>query len=116
MKCRVRDIIAAEDAVTLEDGQNVYDCIHPELAAGRAVELDFAGVSVFASPFFNAALGQLLKDLNADDLNRLLKLTNLLPPGRDAAHRAIDTAARFFAETNYRDAQKHVLEALSQEF
>jgi len=115
MNCRVRDIIAGEDAITLEDGQNVYDRIYPELAAGRDVELDFAGVSVFASPFFNAALGKLLRDLKADDLNRLLRVTNLLSSGRAAAQRAIENAKRYFAEPNYRKAQKDVLEALSQE-
>jgi hypothetical protein len=41
------------DAITLDDGQSIYERIKPELAAGHEVALDFDGVSVFASPFFN---------------------------------------------------------------
>ncbi|MBD2542537.1 STAS-like domain-containing protein [Planktothricoides sp. FACHB-1370] len=33
---------------------------------GRPVELDFAGVEIFASPFFNFAIGQLLRDISPD--------------------------------------------------
>ena len=115
MICRVQNFIGGEDAITLEDGQLVYDHIYPELAAGRTVELDFAGVTVFASPFFNAALGQLLKYLEREDLNRLLAVTNMSPTGRDVAIQAIENAKRYFSEPNYREAQRHVLDALAQE-
>lgn len=50
------------NCITLDDGQQVYNAIHPELTAGHPVELDFDRVEIFASPFFNAAIGQLLKD------------------------------------------------------
>ena len=53
----------------------------PELVADREVTLDFDGVSVFASPFLNAAIGQLLKDVRPEDLNRLLRIEKLNPTG-----------------------------------
>ena len=82
MKFLVRET-TDEDAITMDDGQNVHDRIKPELMAGREVELDFDGVSVFASPFFNAAIGQLLKDIDSETLNRLLRIENLNPLGHD---------------------------------
>ncbi|WP_292870942.1 STAS-like domain-containing protein [Nostoc sp. LPT] len=38
----------------------MYALVYPELLAEHQVELDFAGVEIFASPFFNFAIGQLL--------------------------------------------------------
>jgi len=75
MRCDIKDLIG-ENCITLDNGQRVYDQIHPELVAGRPVEVDFRGVSVCASPFFNAAFGRLLKDLTIEELNRLLKVHN----------------------------------------
>ncbi len=114
MTCIVRDIIGGEDAITLDDGQKVYDRVHPDLAAGHSVELDFAGVSVFASQFFNAALGQLLKEHKPEDLNRLLRLSNLSPVGLAVVRRVIENAKRYYSEPNYREAQRQVLQAMSE--
>lgn len=67
MKTSVHSMIG-ENCITFDDGQQVYHAIRPELAAGHPVELDFDRVEIFASPFFNAAIGQLLKDIEPDDL------------------------------------------------
>jgi len=111
MKILVRAIVG-EDAITLEDGQAVYDQIHPELRAGRAVELDFEGVGVFASPFFNAAIGQLLKDLEANDLKRLLRVENLNEVGAALMRRVIENAQRYYSSGDYRAAQARVLQEM----
>jgi len=111
MKVLVREIVG-EDAITLEDGQAIHDRIHPELRAGRAVELDFEGVGVFASPFFNAAIGQLLKDLKPDDLNRLLRVQNLNEVGTALMRRVIENARRYYSSTDYQAAQARVLEEM----
>jgi hypothetical protein len=108
MKLVVKEILG-ENAITLDDGQSVYDRIKPELADGHAVELDFTGVAVFASPFLNAAVGQLLKDLKADDLNRLLNVTNLTPAGGEVLTCVIENAKRYYSSKDYREAQAKVL-------
>lgn len=113
MKCFVRET-AGDDAITLDDGQSVYQQIKPELLAGHEVELDFDGVSVFASPFFNAAIGQLLKDLKAEELNRLLRVKNLNSTGHEVLRRVIDNAKKYYASPNYREAQTKVLEQLGE--
>ena len=87
----------------------MFERIKPELAAGHAVELDFTGVAVFASPFLNAAVGQLLKDLKADDLNRLLTVTNLAHAGGEVLARVIENAKRYYSSPDYRQAQAKVL-------
>lgn len=113
MKYAVRDIIG-ENALTLEDGQSVYDRIKTELVNGRPVELDFADVRVFASPFFNAAVGQLLKDFKPEDLNRLLSVSNLIPAGHDVLTRVIENAKQYYSSEDFRKAQSEVLRAMSE--
>ncbi len=114
MQYKVKDI-TGDYAITLEDGQILFDRIHPELATGHQVQLDFEGVSVFASPFFNAAVGQLLKDLTPDTLNTLLKVVNLSPVGLDVLKRVIENAKRYYSSPDYRKAQEQLLQKLSEE-
>lgn len=113
MKCIIQRMVG-EDAITLDDGQSVHDRIKPELLAGHEVELDFEGVSVFASPFFNAAIGQLLKDLQPDDLNRLLQVQNLNSTGRDVLRRVIENAKRYYASPDYQEAQAKALREIAE--
>lgn len=115
MRLAVCDIVG-EYAMTLEDGQNVYDRIAPLLRSGQAVEVDFAGVTIFASGFFNAALGQLLKDFKADDLRRLITPINLTPAGESVLRQVIENAKRYYdAPEEYREAQRRVLQAMAEE-
>jgi len=98
--------------ITHDAGQKVFDQIHPELSSGREVTIDFDGVSIYASPFFNAAIGQLLKDLKPDDLNRLLKVANLSDDGMSVVRRVIENAKNYYDDPNYR---KHLEAALAQQ-
>ena len=114
MKFEVHNL-TGENAITTEDGQAVYDAIKPDLSTGRPVELDFTGVAVFASLFFNAAIGQLLKDLSPDDLNRLLTVSNLVPAGQEVWQRVVENAKKYYSSPDYREAQKKVLKEMSEE-
>ena len=114
MKCAVKDLLG-ENCITLDDGQKVYDQIHLELAAGHPVEVDFAGASVFAAPFFNAAFGRLLKDLTTEELNRLLKVYNLSPVGRDALKLAIKDSAQYYGDPEFRKTLDQILSEQAEE-
>jgi hypothetical protein len=114
MKCLVRET-TGEDAITMDDGQGVHDRIKPELTAGREVELDFDGVAVFASPFFNAAIGQLLKELEPATLNRLLRVENLNPLGHDILRRVIENSKRYYASPEYREVQDRIVQRMAAE-
>jgi len=106
--------IVGEDAITFDDGQSVYERLKPELVANREATLDFGGVSVFASPFFNAAIGQLLKDFKPEDLNRLLHVENLNPTGHEVLRRVIENAKKYYASKDYREAQAKVLQRMGE--
>lgn len=95
--------------ITLDDGEKVYDLIHPELIAGNLVELDFTGVDIIASPFLNAAIGELLKDLQPEDLDRLLKVSNLIPLGMRVMKRVIKNSKEYYSDEKIRKAVDEVL-------
>jgi len=115
MHVNVRDLIGFQDAITLDDGQKLFDLIHAELMAGKPVELDFSGVEVFASPFFNAAFGQLLRDLEPEDLNRLVRITNLRPVGQETLRLVLQNAKSYYRDPDHRRAVDRALEALAEE-
>ncbi|GIK67561.1 MAG: hypothetical protein BroJett018_53550 [Chloroflexota bacterium] len=110
MKIDIINLIG-EYCITLDDGQQVYDLIHPALDAKEVVELDFTGVEIVASPFLNAAIGQLLRDLQPNDLNAYLKITNLSSIARPMLKQVIDNAKRYYSEPDYRNAVDKVIGA-----
>jgi hypothetical protein len=103
MRCSIQELVG-ENCITMDDGQIVYDFIHPKLLKQESVELDFTGVEVFASPFFNVAIGQLLSDLDADSLNRFLKFKHLSAVGKDALKRSIENAKEYYSNQSVRHA------------
>lgn len=113
MRLAIRDICAF--AITQEDGQTVFGRITPALKRGETVEIDFQGVTVFASPFFNSAIGQLLRDFKRDDLRQRLKLENLTANGSDVVRQVIDNSERYYSSPDYRETQRRVLEAMAEE-
>jgi len=109
---KIKDIVG-ENAVTQEDGQKIYDRIIPALGSDQSVELDFEGVKIFASPFFNAAVGQLIREIKVDDLNRLLRVKELSPLGQEVLRRVIENAKQYFSSENYRKAQTEAIAKLA---
>lgn len=99
----VKDLIG-ENCITIEDGQQLYDSIHSKLLAGEPVELDFNGVEICASPFFNFGIGQLLKDLSGDRLNQLLTVLHLHRSGLKALKVVIDNSKQYYSSESVRQA------------
>jgi len=103
MKISVKDIAGA-NCITLGDGQTLFSEIVPALKSGNTVELDFAGVRVFASPFFNAAIGQLLREFNVETLNEKLKVSNLPPNGIETFKKVVENSRDFYKSERLRNA------------
>jgi hypothetical protein len=114
MKIIIKDEIGPR-CIIKEDGQKIYDRIHEPLKAGKTVTLDFGGVAQFASPFFNFAIGQFLKDIAEKDLRRLLQIENLNETGKLVVERVIENAARYHGDVNYRKIVDDILEQQAKE-
>jgi len=111
MKLSVKDKIGPR-CIIKDDGQTIFEAIHDPLTNGEMVTLDFEGVSQFASPFFNFAIGQLLKDMREGDLRRLLQIEHLNETGRLVVERVIENAGEYHGNMDYR---KIVDDILSQQ-
>lgn len=104
MHVKIKELVGV-NAMTLADGEAIYHRIHDPLVEGEAVELDFEGVQVFASPFFNAAVGRLLEDLKPDALNARLKFEHLSDFGARVLRRVNDNAKEYYgASPEHRQA------------
>jgi hypothetical protein len=110
MNIIIRDIVG-ENAITLEDGEKTYQKIVPALRSEEKISLDFAGVKVFASPFFNSAIGRLLKDFSTEILNRFLSFDNLNPIGAEVLKKVIENSKQFYSKP---EAQKAIEQAIAQ--
>jgi STAS-like domain of unknown function (DUF4325) len=108
MKYDIYEIVG-QNCISLQDGQKVYDAIYPELKAGHEIELDFAEVEIFASPFFNFAIGQLVKDIQTDTLNQLLKVSHLNSVGMKILKRVIENSKEYYSSPKTRKAIEEVL-------
>lgn len=106
--------ITGEYAIASDTGQKLYDRIYPLLQKEEDVTINFAGVTVFASAFFNFAIGQLLKDLTPEALNRLLKIEHLSDNGKPILKRVIDNAKRYYTDPQYQAAVDDALEQIPQ--
>jgi hypothetical protein len=114
MKLFVKHMIGPR-CIIKEDGQKIYDEIHGPLKEGETVTLDFGGVNQFASPFFNFAIGQLLKDIEEGDLRRLLQIENLNETGKLVVERVIENAAKYHGDKDYRKIVDDILEQQARE-
>lgn len=91
MKIFVKEIVG-ENAISMQSGKLLYEKISTPILSGKDVEIDFEGVELFASPFFNASIGLLIKDISITDLQQKLKVSNLSIVGRQLLNLVISNA------------------------
>lgn len=94
MKVSVLDFVGPR-CIVAADGQRLHDEIVGSLQAGEPVCLDFSGVKLFASPFFNYAIGQLLNEISEPDLRGLLCLEGLSDVGRSVVDVVVANAVKY---------------------
>lgn len=108
MSIKVFDL-SGEFAITTEDGEKLFAQLEEPVQKSQHIELDFANVRVFASPFFNAAVGRLLKDRSARDLLNLISITNLNSVGETVLTRVMENAEQYYRNPTARKALDDLL-------
>lgn len=108
MKLNVHELVG-DVCMTYEDGEKLHAAYRPAFDAGKTVELDFAGTRIFVSQFFNAAVGQLLKDYSIDEVRRRLQCVNLPLTAAGPLRRSVENAERYYHDPKFREALDRVL-------
>lgn len=99
IKVNVTELVG-KNAISMQSGTKLYKVLYPVLIAGDNAEVNFAGVSLFASPFFNASIGLLLKDISIDSLMKNMTVIELNEIGRHLLNDVIQNALSFYSKEN----------------
>ncbi len=114
MDLKIYDVVGKR-CITKENGQRIYERIHPLLKKGEQVTLDFAGVEQFASPFFNYAIGQLFTDIKDEDFQKLLNINNLDNDGCLVVKRVVENARNYHRDIDYKKVVDTILQQAEAE-
>ena len=106
---KVVDLVGPH-CLTMDDGEIVYRLLDAALASGDALELDFDGVAMVASPFFNAAVGQLLAKLSEGDLRARLRIEGLSDAGAHVLERVITNSGEYYSNPDMQKSIDRILE------
>ncbi len=110
MKVNVQPLVGAV-CMTYDDGAKLHDAYRPAFDAGEVVVLDFADTRIFVSRFFNAAVGQLLKDYGIAEVRERLRFENLPSAAVAPLRHSVENAERYFHDPKFQTALDSVLEA-----
>lgn len=90
--------LTGKNAISIQNGANLYESIYPSIVSGEEVLLDFEGVELFASPFFNASIGLVLKDIDVTQLKERVRMKNLSELGSQLLNHVISNAIRYYGK------------------
>lgn len=98
-----------KNCITRTDGDKIYNLIYPDLLAGKTIQLNFEGVEIYASPFFNAAIGRLLKDIKKEVIDENLKLVNIKQVGQETFELVKSNSSQYYNDHSFRKSLDAVL-------
>lgn len=85
-------------ALTETDGLKLRSAIERSLSEFGRAELDFSGISLFATMFFNASIGHLVMNLSPKKCSELIQVTNISELGRETYLHSFDNAKAIFSQ------------------
>ena len=89
---RVKDIMSM--AFSYEDGMRLREEMVKVLDSDGIVEIDFEGIYVFTTMFFNACSGHFVLTNSLDWYNEHVKMVNLNAMGKETHKHSIDNAQK----------------------
>lgn len=91
----VKDYIGT-NAISMSSGSKIREEINKLWNKSEKITLDFSGVEIFASPFFNASIGSLLKDRTITELQEKLSFEGISDHGKSLLNLVIANAIKFY--------------------
>tara|TARA_R110002167_G_scaffold339500_2_gene547247 strand:+ start:5917 stop:6264 length:348 start_codon:yes stop_codon:yes gene_type:complete len=91
--------IVGSNAISMNTGRQVRERIREEWDLHEKITLNFEGVKIYASPFFNASVGSLLKDNSIENLQAKLEFKLISDHGKNLLNLVIGNAIKFYNDT-----------------
>ena len=107
-------IITSDTCITHQDGDAIHNIIDAVLKKGDLVELDLSQVKAIASPYLNAAVGQLFKNHNRETIENKLTLVGLSPDSKRTVQLVMKNADRYYNDKKYRRSLDSVMKRISE--
>lgn len=85
-------------ALTESDGLKLRRAIEASLKNDKEIELDFSGISLFATMFFNASIGNLIMRFSPKKCAEIIRLTHISDLGMDTYQHSFENASFIFAQ------------------
>lgn len=95
---KIFDYLKNSFAVTTDDGEIIFKEIENSFNISQTVILDFSGLEIIISTFFNAAIGQLYGKYTGDFLKDNLILTNISNEDLTILIKVIERAKQYFKD------------------
>ena len=111
-KLSIFNILKSKNAVSFQNGEKVYSLLNGLLQNKEKVILNFKGIEVYATQFFNGAIGQLLKNFTQKDLKRLIEIKNLPEEENVVLQKIIKNSERYYNDRSYQRATIHAMNEL----
>ncbi|WP_181359659.1 STAS-like domain-containing protein [Vibrio splendidus] len=91
-------VIVGKTAVSREGGLKLKAALDASLGDNAPIQIDFTGVEIYASPFFNTAIAPFLGQMSIDSLKEKVSFTNLSPVGKRLLNQVIHNAIQFYSK------------------
>lgn len=102
----VREVLDSEYAVSIGQGSLVFEAlsslIHSIEGTSGKICLNFSGISICATPFFNASVSRLLGKMDIEQLKTKLEIRNISNENKRLLNISIANAIEFYENTKER--------------
>lgn len=110
---RLFDEVGGDAAISVNDGDAVFQKIDMAISHQIPVVLDFQNINLIITAFLNACIGQLYSKYTSEQLTKYLTLENIKPENNYLFNKVIKRAKEYFS--NPSDFDKSVIEVLGDE-
>ncbi|MBN2745689.1 MAG: STAS-like domain-containing protein [Bacteroidales bacterium] len=93
---RIYDEVGGDAAVSVTDGDLIFQKIDKAFSNNLKVTLDFQNIDLIITAFLNACIGQLYSKYTSEELNQNLKLENVKDEDKYLFSKAIKRAKEYF--------------------
>lgn len=94
----VSKLIGSPSALTVEQGDQLYNEIIIWIKTGKKVEIDFSEIESIITPFLNASIGRLYENFTSEQLQERMSIINQPTGTNHKFNMVIRNAKQFYAD------------------